>query len=75
MSSNALSPQHVVAYAFFCKTGNPKNDDFSDKSGSYRVMHESFNNVFDTKNVRNFTSFMVALSASFTPGFMKYCYK
>ena len=25
------------------------NDDFSDKSGSCRVMHESFNNMFDTK--------------------------
>ena len=32
----------------FSKTSNPKNNYFSDKSGLYRVMHETFNNVFDT---------------------------
>ena len=35
------------AYEFSIKlaTGDPKNDDFSDKSDLYRFMHESFNNI------------------------------
>ena len=33
----------------FCKTGNPSNYDFSDKSGSCQVMHESFNNILIPK--------------------------
>ena len=36
----------------FYKTCNPKNDDLSDKSGSYWIIHKSFNNMFDTKMCR-----------------------
>ena len=48
-TGNALNLQHVAAYAFSAKTGNPKNDDFSDKIGLCRVLHKAINNMFDTK--------------------------
>ena len=41
------TPTACRRICIFYKTGNPKNDDLSDKSGSYGVMHKSFNKMFD----------------------------
>ena len=56
-----------LAHSILGKTDNPKNDDLSDKSASYRAMQELFNNVFDTKQV---ISLVVSLSVSWTLWFI-----
>ena len=53
-----------------------KPDAFSDKSGSYRVIHESFSNVFNIQYERNSVGFMVVpLPVLWTVWFIKYCDK
>ena len=45
----ALKTYSMSLHVHFLENFNPKNYDFSDKSVSCRVMHKSFNNMFDTK--------------------------